>query len=323
MTNVSGSEYETYIEPVKDSLDRRSRFGPPQPGKPFKLTPVRLAVLEALAKHRRLPTGYLHHFMRPHATDYQYAQDTLTRLYNGYCDKPEHAVWREHRCSLHTFITRHWIAYDNATPCIYGLSPEGEHVIEPQPHISSSSSPVHDLFASCLTASFDLQTDFHPRSKVLERAPDSAKIAVEPFSFETPHGTIVPDDYFMLSIPEGLRAFALEADRATETVRSKAVSSKIQKKLQGYVHIMQLGLHRKQLNSPHLSVLFATTGAARINSIIALIHEIVPLKFQHRFLFKHFPSFGMPYRVPRDPLDILSPWQTTIGPDDVTKKAPA
>lgn len=323
MTNVSGSEYETYIEPVKDSLDRRSRFSLPQPGAPFKLTPVRLAVLEALAKHRRLPTGYLHHFMRPHAGDYQYAQDTLTKLYNGFCDKPEHKKGEKHTCSLHHYINRHWIAYDNATPCIYGLSPEGEQVVEPQPHISSSASPVHDLFASCLTASFDLLTEFHPRSKVLERAPDAAKIAVEPFSFETPHGTIVPDDYFMLSIPEGFRAFALEADRATETVRSKNVPSKIQKKIHGYVHIMQHGMHRTQLNSPHLSVLFATTSAARIATIIALIRETVPVKFQHRFLFKHFPSFGLPYRVPREPLDVLSPWLTAIGEDTPTKKAPA
>jgi hypothetical protein len=303
---------------MKDALDRRSRFSDPQPGSYFSLQPRDFALLQALDRHGHLPTPYLYAFTKDLGKDYLFLKKRLTQLFNGFCEHPDHRSNHPdgHVCKTKHFVDRERSQFLNAHAryqhLVYSLTPYGKAALgeSAAKFIRRSSSFVHDFFASCLTASFDLTTRFIHRDEILAH-PKCPPIHGDPFRFDD----LIPDDMFGIENGGKYHFFALEVDRATERVNTtKDVTASIAKKVKGYEQVFAHKLYRERFGLPNFTVLFATTSEARVQTMLE--HVKKHAERPDRYLFKAFPDFGEVWRVPKEPLDVRE-WRNTESFFDV------
>jgi len=301
-----------------DALNRRSRFAKPQPLDLKLITTERdLAIYRALDRHGKLSTNYLYELTRDFGQDYSFLQKRLTQLYNGYCTHPDHKSENKdgHVCKPITFLTRDAPQFNNFEaryqPLVYGLTPLARKILEDNGTATlkfrRSNSFIHDFFLSCFTASLELKAKrFIFRDEILKKA------GADKAAFND----LVPDDIFGIELEEGgFRFFALEIDRATMRVNTTDyIPSSIEKKIAGYENILDGGF--KSL-VPNLTVLFATTSEARVQTMLASVEG---KRWAHKFRFKHFDDFGENWRVPRETLNVFEGWQSTKGEQDISKR---
>lgn len=313
-----------------DQLSRRSRFAEPQPtGKRIVLTPRDIAIFDALDRYGMLPTTYLFELTKHAGGYFKFFQKRLTELYNGYCPHPDHhaQIIDGHRCKPESFIGRDRRQYDgyhaHYQHAVYHLSENGKRALPSgmgaRFPFKRSASFVHDLMASCITASFELSTPgFIFRDGLLKNAPATTLASKTPFLIDG----VQPDDLFAVELEGGgYRFLALEADRATERVNTKQdVKQSIERKIERYCRVLDLKLHECLLGIPKLTVLFATTNAIHMQTMLAHVRERVEPRFQSRFLFKTFPTFGEGWRVPAELLPVCEPWKSVKGEVDLTKR---
>lgn len=332
-----------------DALNRRSRFAPPQPlDTRIILTERDFRIFEALDRHGKLPTNYIYALTKKYGKHYNELQKRLTKLYNGYCDHPQHKVGLTggHECRPHAYVARDVQQFNNFQanyqPAIYGLTALGKKTLEEEgrgsQHIPPRTDPfVHQFFGACVSASFELLSKsvrFMPADEILAHAkcPEETRSAEDPFAIPTGNDdvpTLVPDNLFGLAYPrddgqESFRFFAVEIDRNTESVDpKKPVKNSIARKLKGYTTILEGRAYESHFGLPNISVLFATTNSNHMRRMIDLVKRDVPPRFQHKFLFKTFAGFGENWVVPRETLDVYEPWDSAIGSVDISKRATA
>lgn len=324
---------------MKDALNRRSRFAKPQPfehRRDIVIGERDLRIFEALDRHGRMPTSYLFEFVKDNFPGYNGLQNRLTTLYNGFCEHPDHRSKHKdgHECRPVTYLERHPAQWETIharyQPSVYELTPLAKLLLEENGRGARYARPaspfVHDLFAGCFTASLELQTKaLVSRDRIFshERCPVATRKA--PFSIPLDTGdTLIPDDLFGLEFePRKFRFFALEVDRATERINTtKMMGQSIARKVAAYQQLFETRGYNARYGLPNMSVLFATTSKARMKSMLIYIRQQVPERLHARFLFKVFPTFGQPWRVPRDTLPVVDEWQTVCGMQALNKKAP-
>lgn len=306
-----------------DALDRRSRFARPQP-KVRHLAPTEAdyLIFEAIDRHGPLPTGYLYEFSRHLRRNFAHLQNRLTELYNGDVASGSAGTWLTRPPQqFANFETRY-------QHMVYGLSPRASAALAERGTLSRFGERrgpfVHQLMAACVGASIELTATrrgirYIPRDEIFAH-PKCAAARQSPAPLAIPlsgqnQRQLIPDDLFGLRYPDGgYRFFALETDRATESiVGGKGSRNSYAGKIAGYAQVLQAATYRQWWGVPNLTVLTVTTNQRHAGNLIAQARQagdVAP-----RFAFAVEKSFGTNWRVPKEVLDHLltSPWTGVSG----------
>lgn len=303
-------------------------------------TPSRLAYLEALFTHPKLPSDIIHALVRPH---------TIQRLTNNYLrqlrGKPNlfihwptdqrrsyQALYRPRHLSLTSKASDILTEHGTATP---------QQVRWYQARLSAErpTEYEHDLASSVLVGLIHYTVknrglEYVSWAEILAKAPEEIKALHNPLELSVeithelakePVTTILPDGLFGIGYGEGFRFFANEWERAPKTKNPeslKTFAKSLLRKLLGYEDILERGLYHSQFGIPwrNFYVLLNFQRATQVEPTLALIRERIKPKHQKRFLVKAFPEFIDYERTPPPSLDPLAtPWKTTEGEFDLSK----
>lgn len=205
-------------------------------------------------------------------------------------------------------------------PAWYDLTPAGIALAKSDgfPRLSTSrKDPWHHRAATAsTTVSFDTLAPLHGMrfisAEEIYRHEKCPNFSGNPLLLRLPNGKLEPDALFGFKYPEGYRFFALELDRATETIMT------LQDKIEKYQRVFQSKLFQTHWGLLNLRVMIVTTAPGRVASLQKELHDQA---FADRFLLKAIPTFGRGgWRAPREPVaDLFTPWQRAGAPYDITK----
>jgi len=172
----------------------------------------------------------------------------------------------------------------------------------------------HDLMVCDILASIELGVILDPAlqfitvHEILERAPENTKLLRKPLAMALANTEVVPDALFGVRYPEGVRFFALEADRNNEPIRRRLSGSSYERKIAAYKQIVDQKIYKSHFGIPNLLVLNVTTNPTHMNNIMALVKQMVG---QSRFfLFKTMSSLGDFAKAPSPtPHMLTAAWQ--------------
>lgn len=311
-------------KPEFDALGRRCRTKPISTGK--RITPQARDLLwfEKLAEHGPLPSSFLLAFAKDSHRSEKRAKERLTDLFNEDRTPDKGAYLTRSPQQFRTLDARYnQLVHDLSPAAVAALRKNGS------PIRPARSGPwQHNLMVSCITASIELacrerdDLNYIPQSKILARADTALRWPTEicdPDSGATFKKDLLPDAVFGLEYltPAGkrYRFYALEADRATEPLRSTEVHRKsFVRHLLQYGDYIEHGGFREHLNlTAPMMVLNVTTTEARLGRMLALTEELFPEGNSYQ-LFQVWDTFRAIFRPP-DPADALleGSWQTTSG----------
>lgn len=148
--------------------------------------------------------------------------------------------------------------------------------------------------------------------------PESTRRSKNPLAFPLPNGTwLEPDDLFGLEWEKDgkrqLRFFALEADRATESIyATKLDKTSYGRKLDGYRHVIR---HcRDHWGIPKVMVMTVTSGGAlRVKNMKEHLSKLT--KETDAFIFRSAPVFSGPeWKAPHIMHELITdPWERVNG----------
>lgn len=189
------------------------------------------------------------------------------------------------------------------TPRIYQWSPQvfeltdagaGKIGVE---LIRSNKHFLHTITESQVEASFEIGA----RAR-LERDVMPSKVSDYSFPVSFNHRNkqwnyrLVPDGRpFAITYQNNLyRFFALEVDLNSEQIRwHDSQRQTIERKFLAYLDVLENRIYQSHLGFPNLTVLFTTTTAARMNSMMRVLIETTPQhlsRYLRCFAFAHFSS---------------------------------
>lgn len=183
----------------------------------------------------------------------------------------------------------------------------------------------------CITASIELaclardDLNYIPQSKILTRGETSLQWPTEicdPDSGAIFEKNLIPDAVFGLeyltSAGKRYRFFALEADRATEPLRSAEIHRKsLLRHLLQYEDYIEAGGYRDhlQLTAP-MMVLNVTTSEARAARMLTLAAELFPDGNSYQF-FQVWEAFGEAFAPPQPDSGFLNKDWRRVGNEAV------
>lgn len=138
------------------------------------------------------------------------------------------------------------IAKADFNPFVYDLTKLGWELLADNQDLERQYRPTghwwHGYWVSAVSSAIDISAvrmglTYIPAAKILSIR--GADIAI-------PVGRhkLIPDQVFAIKYPEGYRAFALEVDRGTEPIRSKAARKSLQRSIEQYVQVVGDQLYR-------------------------------------------------------------------------------
>ena len=284
--------------PAKQSKTkkRRKRFGGRQPkGLNIHITDNDLRYFQALEDHGLLPSHYLKCFANHWTSGWG---ERLMNVYHEtpYLDRPDGQD-----------LSR----YANCQPAVYQLSKAGRELVEARVHADGPSGPFpHQLMISTITASIALSLPagygYVAQERILKRSGNTLAV-------DTGQGAVIPDALFGIEHPgDGFRFYALEADRATETMKpNKRRHTDIAKKFDAYREIFSSKLFKSQWSIPNLKVITITTAPQRMLNMIEMADD-------ERFIFQCEKHFGRHWRIPPVMSELVTqPYTRKQGPFDI------
>jgi len=307
-----------------DALGRRCRTKPKSTGKHITPQPRDLLWFEKLAEHGPLPSSFLLAFAKNTHKSEKRAKERLTDLFNE--DRNPHKGTYLIRPSqqFRTLDARYnQLVYDLSPASIAALRKSGGEVRPAQ-----SGPWQHSLMISCITASIELacaerdDLNFIPQSRILARAETCLRWPTEicdPESSATYQKDLIPDAVFGLEYitPTGkrYRFYALEADRATEPLRSAEIHRKsFLRHLLQYEDYIEAGGYRRHLNlTAPMLVLNVTTSTERLHRMLGLTEEVFPKGNSYQ-LFQAWDAFGPVFVPPSPKPALLSESWRRVGP---------
>jgi len=299
-------------------------------GKRITPQPRDLLWFEKLAEHGPLPSSFLLAFAKDTHRSEKRAKERLTDLFNE--DRTPH------RGSYLTRPEQQFRTLDaRYNPLVYDLSPasvaahrKSGNAIRP----ARSGPWQHSLMVSCITASIELacterdDINYIPQSKILARAEANLRWATDicdPDSGATYEKELIPDAVFGLEYltEEGkrYRFYALEADRATEPLRSAEIHRKsFLRHLLQYEDYIECVGYQEHLNlTAPMVVLNVTTSEERKRRMLALTAELFPEGNSYQ-LFQVWDEFGPVFVPPLpNPLLLSHRWRMVGGTQRVDR----
>lgn len=308
-------------KPKLDTLGRRCRTKPAPTGKRITPQPRDILWFEKLAEHGPLPSSFLLAFAKNTHRSEKRAKERLTDLFNE--DRTPHkgAYLTRPAQQFRTLDARYnQLVYDLSQASAAALRKSGS-AIRP----ARSGPWQHSFMVSCITASIELaclerdDLNYIPQSKILERAETCLRWPTEicdPDSGATYEKDLLPDAVFGLEYlkPAGrrYRFYALEADRATEPLRSAEIHRKsFRRHLLQYEDYIEGGGYREHLNlTAPMMVLNVTTSNVRAQRMLTLTEELFPDGNSYQ-LFQVWDAFGSDFAPPQpNPLLTAKSWQS-------------
>ncbi|MXP48218.1 hypothetical protein GRI43_12555 [Altererythrobacter luteolus] len=310
-------------KPKFDVLGRRCRTRPTPTGKRVTPQPRDLLWFEKLAEHGPLPSSFLLAFAKDTHRSEKRAKERLADLFNE--DRTPHkgAYLSRPVQQFRTLDARYnQLVYDLSPASVAALRKSG-CAIRP----ARSGPWQHSLMVSCITASIELaclerdDLNYIPQSKILERAETCLRWPTEicdPDTVATYEKDLIPDAVFGLEYltSEGkrYRFYALEADRATEPLRSAEIHRKsfLRHLLQYEAYIEGAG-YQDHLNlTAPMMVLNVTTSEERTQRMLGLTQELFPEGNSYQ-LFQVWDAFGRALSPPHPKGQMLvAPWQSAV-----------
>lgn len=314
-------------KPPRDALGRRCRTKPISTGKRVTPQPRDLLWFEKLAEHGPLPSSFLLAFGKDTHRSEKRAKERLTDLFNEDRTPDKGPYLTRPVQQFRTIDARY-------NQLVYDLSPASIGALRKTgcPVRPMRSGPWrHSLMVSCITASIELacrereDVSYIPQSKILGRAEMSLRWQVEicdPDSGAFYEKDLLPDAVLGLEYltPAGkrYRFLALEADRATEPLRSAEIHRKsfIRHLLQ-YEGYIEEGGYRDhlQLTAP-MMVLNVTTSEAREERMLALTAGLFPEGNSYQ-LFQVWEAFGEAFAPPQPDSAFLNMDWRRVGSEAV------
>lgn len=309
-------------KPKFDALGRRCRIRPTPTGKRITPQPRDLHWFEKLAEHGPLPSSFLLAFANDTHRSEKRAKERLTDLFNEERTPHNGAYLTRPAQQFRTLNARYnQLVYDLSPASVAALRKNGS-TIRP----ARSGPWQHSLMVSCITASIELacneraDINYIPQSKILARAEAPLRWQTEicdPDTGATYEKDFLPDAVFGLEYltPSGkrYRFYALEADRATEPLRSAEIHRKsFLRHLLQYEDYIEGDGYQKHLNltSP-MMVLNVTTSEERMRRMLALTAELFPAGNSYQ-LFQVWEPFGALFAPPSPhPSLVQSTWRST------------
>lgn len=303
-------------KPKLDALGRRCRTMPTPTGKRITPQPRDLLWFEKLAEHGPLPSSFLLAFAKDTHASKKRAKERLTDLFNE--DRTPHKGCYLSRPAqqFHTLDARYnQLVYDLSPASVAAIRKTGR-AIRP----ARSGPWQHSLMVSCITASIELACNerddisYIPQSKILARAEASLRWTTEicdPDSGASYEKDLLPDAVFGLEYltSEGkrYRFYALEADRATEPLRSAEIHRKsFLRHLLQYEDYIEGSGYQEHLNlTAPMMVLNVTTCKERAHQMLYLTAELFPDGNSYQ-LFQVWDAFGTVFAPPWPNLILFS-----------------
>lgn len=312
-------------KPEFDALGRRSRTKPISTGKRITPQPRDLLWFDKIAEHGPLPSSFLLAFAKDSHRSEKRAKERLTDLFNEDRTPDKGAYLTRPPQQFRTLDARYnQLVYDLSPVAVAALRKSGS------PIRPARSGPwQHSLMVSCITASIELacrernDLNYIPQSKILARADTALRWPTEicdPGSGATFKKDLLPDAVFGLEYltPAGkrYRFYALEADRATEPLRSAEIHRKsFVRHLLQYGDYIERGEYREHLNlTAPMMVLNVTTSEARLARMLALTVELFPDGNSYQ-LSLSWDAFGAVFVPPRPKLSLLTDCWRSVRED--------
>ncbi|WP_128891743.1 replication-relaxation family protein [Erythrobacter sp. HKB08] len=302
-------------KPKFDALGRRRRTKPTATGKRITPQPRDLLWFEKIAEHGPLPSSFLLAFAKDTHASEKRAKERLTDLFNEDCTPHTGAYLTRPAQQFRTLDARYnQLVYDLSPASVSALRKSGS-AIRP----ARSGPWQHSLMVSCITASIELacnerdDINFVPQSKILARAGASLRWTTEicdPDSGASYEKDLLPDAVFgleyMTSEGKRYRFYAVEADRATEPLRSAEIHRKsfLRHLLQYEGYIEGAGYQEHLGLTAPMMVLNVTTSEERMRRMLALTAELFPEGNSYQ-LFQVWNAFGTDLSPPRPRLDFI------------------
>ncbi|WP_424991374.1 replication-relaxation family protein [Fluviibacterium sp. S390] len=158
------------------------------------------------------------------------------------------------------------IAKADFHPYVYDLTAKGFEYLSTHKTLERHARPTghwwHGFWVSAVSSAIEIGAlksglDYIPASRILA-------LRDAPMAMRLSQGKLIPDQLFAIKYPDGYRAFALELDRSTEPVRSKAARKSLQRSALQYREVLDQQLHRKHYGlKSNLNVLWVFLSRAR------------------------------------------------------------
>ncbi|WP_227967427.1 replication-relaxation family protein [Methylocystis sp. WRRC1] len=173
-------------------------------------------------------------------------------------------------------------------------------------HMASDIALDIEIGARAVGAPYKSHIDILRAAPAMTRAqPKPLKIPVE---LNGRHTLVEPDALFAI----GDRHYALEADKATESIKGVIVP-----KILAYREIVAAGIIDDHLGINNLCVLFATTSEARMKNVMQELALIAKNGRSTMFGFRAEPGFGDFMKTPAPTGRLFAaPWKR-VGHDDL------
>lgn len=300
-----------------DTLGRRNRMRANPKGKRIRLSDRDRVWFAALHRHGPLSSSFLLEFTKGSGVSEKRAKERLCDLFHEPSTPHKGAYLKRPPQQFQTIDSRY-------NQLVYDLAPAGHSAVTETGVYSersgSSGSPWwHAFMVASVTASIELATrqrddlTFIPQAAILDRAETSLSTMVEyrdPASKRQVVKRLTPDAVFGLEYHtkagSRFRFFALEADRATEPLTTKALNRKsIQRNYAQYQAYIEGGAYRQhlRLTSP-LLVLHVTTSHERQ---VAMVKTLKGFDSANSYtLFQHWDAFAAPLAIPTPNAELLS-----------------
>jgi len=264
------------------------------------LTARDLSLLAHVARHRFLTSAQLA------ALDGGSTQNILRSLRllfdHGYLDRPA-----AHLATVPLHGTR---------PLVYGLGQRGARALRSNGHSlndrldwteknkrAGATFVEHTLAVADFMVALELacrsrsDVELIREPEIIASSPQQTAKAREPLRWQTARAergrtvsySVVPDGLFALAFPDGTSSyFLLEIDRGTIPIKRGAAWRKsIAFKLATYFHGWRAGRHVEQFGVKQMRVVFLTSSAARVSSMLAAVDEITDGRGSAFFIFGH------------------------------------
>jgi len=326
---------------TRDTLDRRIRHAPPQPGERYRLVEdLDIPALAALGRHRVLSTPLLSHFTgRDH---YNTDQRRFKQLYNGYCADPDCTPDnpKEHEHDLISHLARLHEQFNHIDylkhDLVHSLTPYAQKELKNLgiPCLPTGGWFEHQLMGGFIGGSFEILAADHNLHYL-----SNFDLGVEKLTLPLRDATqeelrhqrdtgqrpdipkVIPDALFALLYSNGKkRVFAREDDRGTESVEGKQLEATyIGKKLLNWIEVLRARRYKDVWGVDGLMIMVPVVDPRRATALMAKLKEYDE-RYAGHFIFKDFPQFGKHWYIPKDVLkDVYEPWVSYRGPFDITK----